>query len=578
MSETLSAARRAGVLCPVFALRTGEDLGIGDTEAVRGLIDWAAETGLGFVQFLPINATGRDNSPYNAISSVALEPLTLDVSPAAVPELAPEEFTGVCARHQVASWPGEVVDYPAVRALKSELLDLAHRRLVGGRVAGDGLDDRRAALASFRVAEAEWLDEFCLFSVLMERAGGEDWPNWPEEFNTAEKAWAWLEAERAARPEAVEQELSRVAYAQWLCAGQWEAVRAHAAARGVAMMGDVPFGVSWCSADVFFHPEEFDLDWCGGAPPERYFKDDPFVRKWGQNWGIPLYDWDRMAAGGFRWWGRRLRKLTAVFSIFRIDHVLGFYRIYGFPWRPVANDDFLPLSGEEAAARCGGRRPQFLRHDDATAENRAANLEQGDRLLRLILEAAPGAEVVAEDLGTVPEYVRPHLASLDIPGFRICQWEDDGHGHAVQGAAYPECSFATFGTHDHEPLRTLWERLRGEVEAEDEATREAAARQLKFLCQFGWLHPELGPYPPFDDGIRRALLAALFHSRSRFAAFTLPDLFGAEIRFNVPGVAADHNWSARLPMTLAEMQAESPWREECAWLAAVLRESGRAPT
>ena len=124
--DSFFAARRAGVLCPVFALRTESDLGIGDTEAVRGLIDWAAEIGVHFLQFLPINATGRDNSPYNAISSVALEPLTLDLSPAAVPELPSAEFTDVCARHGLASWSMGRVNYPAVRALKHELLVAAH--------------------------------------------------------------------------------------------------------------------------------------------------------------------------------------------------------------------------------------------------------------------------------------------------------------------------------------------------------------------------------------------------------------------------------------------------------------------
>ena len=127
--DSLISARRAGVLCPVFALRTEADLGIGDTEAVRGLIDWAADTGLRFVQFLPINATGRDNSPYNAISSVALEPLTLDLSPSSVPELTASVFTDVCARHGVGSWPADRVNYPMVRALKAELLDAAHARI-----------------------------------------------------------------------------------------------------------------------------------------------------------------------------------------------------------------------------------------------------------------------------------------------------------------------------------------------------------------------------------------------------------------------------------------------------------------
>jgi 4-alpha-glucanotransferase len=579
--DSTFAARRAGVLCPIFALRTEADLGIGDTEAVRGLIDWASDSGLRFLQFLPINATGGDNSPYNAISSVALEPLTLDLSPAAVPELPPAVFTDLCARHGLASWATDRVDYPAVRALKGELLRAGHAQLTsrpagGGGNAGDPLEPRRAALAAFRVAEEAWLDDFCLFRLLMDRAGNEDWPNWPEEYNTGDKARVWLAAERAARPEETEAALSLHAYAQWLCAEQWGAVRDHACKRGVSLMGDVPFGVSWSSADVFFRPGEFDLTWCGGAPPETYFKDDLFVQKWGQNWGIPLYNWRQMEAGGFQWWSQRVRKLTEIFSVFRIDHVLGFYRIYSFPWRPQRNDEFLPLTTEEAAARCGGRTPRFLQHDDDTPGHKAANLAQGDAFLRMILEAAAGAEVVAEDLGTVPDYVRPHLLSLDIPGFKICQWEEDEQGHAVQGAAYDNCSFTTYGTHDHEPMRTLWERLRREVEDPAGASRTPAAQALKLLCQFAWLHPELGPYPPYDVGIRRALLAALLHSNARFAAFTLTDLFGLEVRFNVPGVACDQNWSARLPMTLAEMQGDAPWREDCAWLAEGVKAAGRA--
>lgn len=575
MMDSPIAERRAGVLCPVFALRREGDLGIGDTAAVRGLIDWAARCALRFVQFLPINATGRDNSPYNAISSIALEPLTLELSPETLPELDRDTFDALRARHGAGEWPSDRVDYPRVRALKGALLAAAHDRLMEGMAPGALLAARREAFAAFRTAEAGWLDDFCLFGVLMDRAGSEDWPNWPEEINTGEKARAWLVAERASRPADIENALSRHAYAQWVCAQQWEEVRRHARQRGVGLMGDVPFGISWCSADVFFHPEEFDLEWCGGAPPESYFKDDVFVQKWGQNWGIPLYDWDRMELGGFWWWRRRIRKLTDVFGMFRIDHVLGFYRIYSFPWRPVRNAEFLALSEEEASARCGGRRPRFLRHPDDTPEHKAANLDQGDRFLRMIVAAAAGAEVVAEDLGTVPDYVRPHLISLNIPGFKICQWEDDGHGNTVQGAQYPNCSFTTFGTHDHEPMATLWERLRREVEAGDPGTAEAAGRQLKFLCQFAWLHPEAGPYPPYDARIRRSLLLALFHSQSRLAAFTLTDLFGTEIRFNVPGIAADRNWSARLPMTVAELLGGEVWNEEADWLEEAVRASGR---
>jgi 4-alpha-glucanotransferase len=271
-----------------------------------------------------------------------------------------------------------------------------------------------------------------------------------------------------------------------------------------------------------------------------------------------------------------VRQLCRVFDIFRIDHVLGLYRIYAFPWRPGRNDEFLALAPDEAAARTGGRLPRFIGRSDDTPEGRAANLTDGDERLRMIIDAAAGAEVVAEDLGTVPPYVRPHLRSLDIPGFKICHWEDDGHGHAVQGAAYDNCSFATYATHDHEPMRTFWERRRSATQSGDAAAAALAARELRFLCQFGWIHPEAGPYPPYDQGLRRALIQALLRSNARFAAILLPDLFGFEIRFNVPGLSSIDNWSARLPMTVAEMCAEDPWAEETAWLANAVATAGRA--
>ena len=123
-------------------------------------------------------------------------------------------------------------------------------------------------------------------------------------------------------------------YVQWVADEQWRAVSRFAGERGVGLMGDIPFGVSYYSADVFSAARTFPLDWSGGAPPEPYFKDDEFTHKWGQNWGIPLYRWAGNAAHNFAWWRQRVRGVQRFFHIFRIDHVLGFYRIYAFPWRP----------------------------------------------------------------------------------------------------------------------------------------------------------------------------------------------------------------------------------------------------
>jgi 4-alpha-glucanotransferase len=309
-------------------------------------------------------------------------------------------------------------------------------------------------------------------------------------------------------------------------------------------MGDIPIGVSRYSADVFFQREDFDLENCGGAPPETLFKHDRFIQRWGQNWGIPLYRWDRMEAAGFPWWRQRIAKLTDIFHIFRIDHVLGFYRIYSFPWQPQRNAEFLELSDEEALVLAGGRLPQWSPRPDDTAANRAANRFEGDVRLRMVLEAAHGAAVVGEDLGCVPEYVRPHLASLDIAGFRIPHWDFDAAGRVLPPEELPECSFATYATHDHDSLPAMWAEFRAiaadpAAESED---REKALRDLALLADFGGIDAD----QDYGPEVKAGLLTALFASRSRYAAVMITDVCDLRDRINSPGTVGPHNWSFRL--------------------------------
>ncbi len=523
--------RLAGLLLPAFSPRRAGDMGIGDTRALREWIDRAAETGIGFLQLLPINETGGDDSPYNAISSVALEPLYLAMEE--VPGLDGEDLER--ARAELGgALDSPRVEYGTVRRVKRDLLEKAWRRFGG---AGE--------FEAFRREEAAWLEPYCAFRWLMDRHGTEDWESWP--CRDAAAARAEIGAEGA------EDRLGFFAWVQWLCFEQWRTVREHADARGVKLMGDVPIGVSRCSADVFFGRGDFDLDWCGGAPPETVFKHDRFIQRWGQNWGIPLYRWDRMEAAGFPWWRRRIGMLAEIFHIFRVDHVLGFYRIYAFPWQPRENAEFLELSDEEAAAMTGGSLPCWWSRPDDTEPNRAANRAEGETRLRMVLDAAGDAEVVGEDLGCVPAYVRPHLASLGIAGFSIPQWEFDGEGRVIQGEELPKRSFATYATHDHDSLRAMWERLRLAAESDDKEEAGKAERELRRMADFAGIG-EIGPY---GAKVRGKLLAALFASRSRYAAIMATDLFDLGDRINAPGTVGPHNWSWRVPWTLAECPREA---------------------
>jgi 4-alpha-glucanotransferase len=552
--------RLAGLLLPAFTPRREGDLGIGDTRAMRYWIDVCAKHGIGFVQLLPLNETGGDDSPYNAISSVALEPLYLSFEPEDIPGLEAADI--VEARASLGdALTATRVNYAAVRKVKRGLLERAWQRFQAGK--GD------IAFYRFRREEAAWLGNYCIYRWLMDQSGGsEAWDWWPEERKTVEGALAYLASEREKDAPAVEDRLEFYAWVQWLCFRQWRAVRLHADNKGVKLMGDIPIGVSRYSADVFFQREDFDLDWCGGAPPELIFKHDLFIQKWGQNWGIPLYRWERMEAAGYPWWRQRIAKLIDIFHIFRIDHVLGFYRIYSFPWQPQRNAEFLPLSEEEAAKLTGGLLPEWAPRPDDTPENKAANRADGDARLRMAIEAAGSSAVVGEDLGSVPDYVRPHLQSLDVAGFRIPHWDSDEEGHVIPPGDLPECSFVTYSTHDHDSIPALWanfHRLAADPDAEPDE-REQAEEYLRLMAEFAGVK-EVIPYGP---ELKTALLSALLTSRSRYAAFMITDLCDLTDRINSPGTVGPHNWSFRLP---SDQEAKALL--ELAKLRPILERSGR---
>ncbi len=533
--------KRAGLLVPVFAVRHEADLGVGDVEGMRQLVHWAGRHGVSVVQILPVNETGNDNSPYNAISSMALEPLSIDCRPRSIPGLGPDVHTAILSQHDLETIRSGPVQYAAVRKLKFELLRAGFLRRRNFSKAD------RAAFEQFRHEQEDWLADYALFRLTMERqSGSELWDRWPEEFRTITGLHVWAAGLEGADRVALLEELEFWQYVQWIAWRQWGALRAEAASLGVAIMGDMPFGVSYYSADVFSQPHLFDLDWSGGAPPEPYFKDDPFTQKWGQNWGIPLYRWDRMEEENFAWWHRRLRGVRSHAHICRIDHVLGFYRIYAFPWRPQFNADFLPLDQAEAARRTGGRLPGFHARSDTQPGDADTNRREGEHYLRALLEDAGDCVLVGEDLGMVPNYVRPNLQSLGIAGFKIPMWESGQNGRVTQGRDYPRLSVATYSTHDHAPMHALWEQ----AVAGDGDARRNTERLMEFCHR-----PDLNGHP-FDQAVHDALLHGLADSNAWLACYMITDLFGTCQRFNVPGAVSGANWSERMELNVSDFDQD----------------------
>lgn len=560
--------RIAGVLAPLFALRTEDDLGIGDLEALRQFIDWVVGVGFKLVQLLPINETGHDNSPYNAISSMAIEPTTLHLAPGSPEDLTQEDFDTALAQIDLQTLRRGNVNYKRVRKIKAELLEKAfarfeQRRRENGEIA-QTFDD-------FCRVEASWLDDYVLFRALMEKnRGREIWDRWREEHRSLTGARNWLQQLNQQRREIFETRTRFFRYVQWIAQQQWSAIKHYAEKRGVALMGDIPFGVSYYSADVFSRPEEFALEWSGGAPPEPYFKDDEFTQKWGQNWGMPLYRWEVMRNRNFDWWRQRVRGVRSLFHVFRIDHVLGFYRIYAFPWRPTRNEEFLPLSWEEMQARTGGKVPHFAPRDDSTPENCEANRREGEAYLRVVLEEADKTRIIGEDLGTVPDYVRPSLRSLGIAGFKVPHWESYRDGRVVSGSDYERLSVTTYATHDHKPLRAFWE----EAFEKETATSDQARHELTRIAQFAGLPPPAGQMDYRKDFLP-AIMDALFRSEAWIALVMITDLLARKDRFNIPGMAVASNWTRRMNSTVAELSTRPSVKRQMELVRSLLEKTGR---
>src|SRR6266513_854799 len=556
----------AGVLTPLFALRSEKGLGIGDVATLREFIVWVREIGFRLVQLLPINEVGRDNSPYNAISAMAIEPMTLHLAPGSPEELSRGAFESAMANENLVALRRGPVKYERVRKLKGELLERAFKNFQLNATA-----DRQSVFEQFCERESSWLKPYAFFRALMElNSENETWDDWNREHRDPQTGRSWLAEQSTEMRTQFSGREKFFSYVQWVADEQWRELRKFAAERGVALMGDIPFGVSYYSADVFSEREIFHLDWSGGAPPEPYFKDDAFTMKWGQNWGIPVYNWPALRAQDFAWWRQRVRGVKRIFHIFRIDHVLGFYRIYAFPWRPDRNAEFLPLTQAQMLEKTGGRFPHFTPRDDESTENSEANRREGEEYLRMVLAESGATRVVGEDLGTVPRYVRPSLRSLGIAGFKIPQWEFL-RGQMTPGNDFERLSVTTYATHDHKPIRELW------TEALDERapTREQAREDLLKIAQFSGIAPREGL--EYERYFYPAMMGALFNSNSWIAIVMITDLLARRDRFNVPGTAATTNWTRRLPKTVAQMRASPAFGRRMKLVHELLLESRRLP-
>ena len=309
-----------GVAIPVFSLRTEKSFGVGEFSDLKLMVDWAKTVGLKLVQLLPVNDTTAthtyvDSYPYAAISAFALHPLYLHL-PAIVSEDNQQLLLDLEEKRAELNLKADV-DYVSVMAQKWDLVKQIFPSQKQTTFASEDFN------AFFKENE-HWLVPYAAFSYLREKYKTSDFNSWPtnQSFD-AEEIRAF-----AASPAEAEDELSVYYFVQYHLHLQLKDAANYAHENGIIVKGDIPIGIYRNSCDAWQEPEFFNMDMQAGAPP------DDFAVK-GQNWGFPTYNWQRMREDGFTWWKKRFTQMSYYFDAFRIDHILGFFRIWSIPMHAV---------------------------------------------------------------------------------------------------------------------------------------------------------------------------------------------------------------------------------------------------
>ncbi|MGB9407228.1 MAG: 4-alpha-glucanotransferase [Terracidiphilus sp.] len=492
--------RSSGVLLHITSLPSYG--GIGDLgPAAHEFVAFLASARQHVWQVLPLGPTGYGYSPYAATSAFAGNPLLLSL-----------EFLsnwGWIEGSRIAGLAGRSgnVDHEKVEERKLPLLFEAAENFLDRGPRDPKLADQWKQYQEFCRAEAVWLADYALYAELRRQYGSGSWTGWPEPLRRRQPEALAQAAAKYSRAVALEQAL------QFAFLRQWNDLREAAARNGIRILGDVAIFVNMDSADVWVHPEIFDLDenlkprHIAGVPPD-YFSPT------GQRWGNPLYRWDVLAERGFDWWIERIRRACELYDIVRLDHFRGFEAYWAIP------------ATEE------------------TAVNGTWVKAPGLALFRALEEALGPLPLVAEDLGMITPEVDALRRELGLPGMKVVQFGFGSKGaHIHLPHRFSPDTVAYTGTHDNNTTLGWWQ----------------AASKIERAAVKAYVGP-------FGDNPVWPLIWAIEASVAQIAVVPAQDLLelGSEARMNTPAVAAG-NWSWRAP--------EASWTPELAAKLAALAET-----
>lgn len=467
--------RASGILLPVASLPSRYGIGCFSKEAYT-FVDTLKRAGQKYWQILPLGPTGYGDSPYQSFSTYAGNPYFIDLETLVEEGLLKEEECDAC---DFGENP-EYVDYEKIYRSRFKVLEKAFRRFVPGEDYADFIKEN-----SF------WLEDYCLYMAVKKQQEDVSWSEWPEELKNRDPET--LEAKRAE----LKTEIDFYRFQQYLFSVQWKKLKAYANGQGIGIIGDIPIYVAFDSADTWAHPELFQFDEenqpaaVAGCPPDAFSAT-------GQLWGNPLYRWDYHRSTGYEWWLRRLKYVTTLYDIVRIDHFRGFDEYYSIPY------------------------------GDETAENGHWEKGPGIELFETVKEKLGDVQVIAEDLGYLTDSVIQMVKDSGYPGMKVLQFAfDSREASDYLPHNYEHNCVVYTGTHDNDTILGWYD---GMADADREFSKEYMNNYKSTREELPW------------DFIRLAM-----GSVADLCIIPMQDYLGlgSEARTNFPSTLGD-NWKWRM--------------------------------
>lgn len=484
--------RAAGILMPITSLPSPYGIGtLGQT--ARDFIQFLEKSGQTYWQILPICPTGYGDSPYQSSSTFAGNPYMIDLNDLVLEGLLQR------ADFEDFSWGDEPekIDYK---------LQYEQRFVVLKKSVGNVSTNMADSLAAFLQTEAYWLDDYALYMAVKNHFGGIAWSQWPEpvRFRDTNKL-AELKTTLA-------EDILFWKTIQFLFFHQWNKLKAYASQHHIQIIGDLPIYVSEDSADVWAHPEQFQLNEelrpteISGCPPDGFSED-------GQLWGNPLFNWDYMKENEFSWWITRIAHQMKIYDVLRIDHFRGFDSYFAIPY------------------------------GDKTAKNGVWRKGPGIDFFQTVKEKLGDLPIIAEDLGFLTDSVHQLLKETGFPGMKVLEFafdtRDTGYGYLPH--CYTRNCIVYTGTHDNETINGWFET----------APEEDTANAIRYLRLTK------------EEGYHWGMMRSAWASVSDTAIMQMQDLLGLghEARINTPSTLSD-NWTWRCkPEDISDELAKQLYEE-----------------